>query len=239
MDIQYFNLIASQLGFKEKDKVKPIPFPIQTIEEVQGLAQRYQKEGSRFLLTWLYLTGQRINEALRLKRSDVSKQLIKNQEFIVVNSITLKNKSQPRRSIPIPLFGKEKEMSEFVWKRIENLSLDSMIFARLSRTNAWNLLAVGSIKTMAIMPPDPTTKEQKLQEITLKIYPHYLRHCKATHMASIYGYDLYKLMQFFGWSTPTVATIYATLNWRTLAEGFIQMQRPFEATQDVSPPTSV
>lgn len=208
-------LLSKELQIKKK----PIPFPLETIKDIELIGKNYELENTKFLFYWLYLTGQRITEALKLKRKDVWFSTQEGKDFIVVSSITEKNKIQPRRVIPIPLFGEEKNMAEFVWQKIENLHATSPLFfaknKEMTRTNAWNYLAKQQIEVPAI---DPKTRE--IISYKMKIFPHYLRHCRASHVAMFYNYDIYRLMQFFGWSTPKTATVYATLNWKSLAEHF-------------------
>jgi site-specific recombinase XerD len=211
-------IMENQLSILSKEmrlKKKPIPFPIRSIEEVRYVAGLYKKERAKKLFLWLYLSGQRVSEALKLTRFDVSLQTLKGKEYIVVNSMTAKNKAQPRRSIPIPMFGDEKDFSELVWGGIEKKTEDVPLF-NVRRTNVWNLLS--KVKLEEHMAIDPKTKQ--VIEIDMKIYPHFLRHCRASHLAMFYGYSLYRLMQYFGWSSPGVASVYASMNWESLAKPF-------------------
>lgn len=212
---QQMHLVQKELG--DRQRKKPIPFPLPTIGYVVSVSRHYSNPQARFLFNWLYLTGQRISEALRVRRADITYEERGDAAYVVVNSITLKNRNQPRRVLPLPHYGAEKPMVQQVYERIEDLDYDERIFRDLNRKSAWYILQKQTVRIDAIMPNDNTMKE-----IEMAIYPHYLRHCRASHLAQYRGYDLYQLMQYFGWSSPNVATVYATLNWQSLAE---QMER--------------
>lgn len=212
-------MISKELGQRKK---KPIPFPLRNIQEVEFVGSRYHKEcptmseEREFQFLFGYLTGQRISETLQTSTFDVSVQEKEGKEFMVVSSITLKNRVQPRRSLPVPMFGDEKAMAEKCWEKVQSLPAGERLMGKLKRTNAWNRLSPVSVDVLAI---DPTSRS--VSPHTMKVHPHYLRHCRASHLAMFKGYDLFKLMQYFGWTTASVASIYAALNWQTLAEPFI------------------
>lgn len=194
-------------------RVKPMPQPVpySTIEDTVSL---YRRGYDRILFAWLYLSGQRISEALSLKRSDLSTKDLEGDEYIIADSITLKNPNQPRRRIPIPLKSFESKLALDVWTFFENLRPELRLFT-YSRQTSFNHLSEVSIRCDFMRDK---TKERF--EGNLAIYPHYLRHCRASHLTSEYGYDLRRLMQFFGWSSPYMPNLYTAVDWRDLARGF-------------------
>jgi len=203
-------IFRKELGGKKK----PFYFPIPTIQRVYLIGQEYRDNTSKFLFYWLYLTGQRITEALRTKRSDLEIVEEDGRKTIVVNSITLKNRVKPFRIIPIPVYGEEKEMSEFVLKKINKLKLREKLFD-FTRMTAWNYLSQITINIPAILP-----NRREIVNLDLKIYPHYLRHCRATHIAKKPNCTVSHLMQFFGWSRSNVANTYISFNWKDLSKLF-------------------
>lgn len=201
------NILRRNLGLKKK---KPIPYPAPSIEYMEQLGRTYENEYDRALFYLLYLGGQRITECLNTNKMAITTDSREGFEFIIINSITEKNRSQPRRTIPIPLYGKEKNMAEEVWRYIDRPG-GGQLFPGLSRTNAWHRLSKASMDNLAIDPMN------KIIEYKMKIFCHFQRHCRASHMVMFHGYDILKLMQYFGWSSPSVPTIYVMLDWVSLA----------------------
>jgi len=60
-----------------------------------------------------------------------------------------------------------------------------------------------------------TVREEKLIDFTIN--PHYLRHCRLTHLSEL-GFDISDLIAIAGWATPNTATIYVRKNWRRAAK---------------------
>lgn len=206
------HVIAKEMNLKKK----PIPFPLNDAKEIYELGQKYEDPRGRLLLYWLYLTGHRVTEALTTRRRDVTLQTKEGKNFMVVRTKTLKNRNQPLRFLPIPFDGNEKQIVDYVWSHIDHLSHDFLIFSNISRTNAWNITTKVDTPVLMINP-----KTRNVFERDMPLNPHYMRHCRASHLVMFDNYDIYKLMVFFGWQSATMATIYASLNWQTLAEPFL------------------
>lgn len=205
-------LLRKSLGIK--DRKKPIPYPTQSIEAEEYIGEQYKDPQDRALFYILYLGGQRISELLNTTRLSVSIETNEGFEHMIISSLTEKNRSQPRRIIPIPLYGKEKRMSEHVWKYINSIQGNNKLFD-ITRNSAWYRLSKVSLNNLAI------DKDNKIIEQETKIFCHYQRHCRASHMVMFYGYDIMKLMQLFGWSSPSVPNVYVMLNWESLAKPMI------------------
>ena len=203
-------IFRKELGGKKK----PFYFPITTIQKVYLIGQEYEENTPRFLFYWLYLTGQRITEALRTKKSDLEFVNENGKKTIVVNSITLKNRVKPFRIIPIPVYGEEEKMAKYVLKNIYHLKPKEKLF-NFTRMTAWNYLSQVTINIPAILP-----NNREIINLDLRIYPHYLRHCRATHIAKKPNCTVSHLMQFFGWSRSNVANTYISFNWRDLSKLF-------------------
>jgi integrase len=203
--------MAKELGLGKK---KDVPVPPH-FEKVAAISDLYSRADDRMLYLWLYLTGQRVSEALLVKREHILVREVEGNTYLVVDSTTLKNNDRPRRFIPIPFNGLEKDMVESVWAAVNTLKPEAKLFT-LTRQMARNHLARVAVENEFI---NRKTKER--YSAKMSIYPHYLRHCRATHMAEEYDYDLYRLMNFFGWKSPTMPNLYCAPGWRNLARGFI------------------
>ena len=44
-----------------------------------------------------------------------------------------------------------------------------------------------------------------------KIFPHYLRHLRATHLSTVFGFDHDRLVHYFGWTNSQSADYYVKL----------------------------
>lgn len=204
-------LLGKELGLKKK---KPIPLP-PNYEIIANLANKYTDPRDWLTYSWLYLTGQRISEALQTRREHVIYRENGGRPIFVVDSITLKNRSAPRRNIPVPLHGLEKDWATAVWESIKDLRPDVYIIP-FTRQQARNHLAKATFICEQIQPQ---TRERF--DAFMAMYPHFLRHCRATHLVAEHDFDNIMLMQHFGWASSTMPNVYAAANWRRLAKGFI------------------
>ena len=207
-----YDKIEKGLGF---GKAKPVPYPLPNISDVVELAERYVKPEARFLCCFLYLTGQRVSEFLETRRNDITMQSDQNHDVLVVNTLTEKNREYPRRTLPIVRAGVEKPMVDYVIDYLHGMDGKERI-CDLSRTNCWNVLASQGIEV------DCINQDKSRGKILLQVYPHFLRHCRASHLAMYHGFDIYKLMEFFGWRSPLTPSIYAKMNWKSLAAPMIK-----------------
>ena len=220
-------VIPMELTLQEFDQIQneyyalKDPFPkkakpeVISYEKLIDLANEYRKPQTKLLFVWLYLTGQRITEALELRRSNLTLATIKLKEFIAVDSISEKNRNRPRREILIPRFGYEKRMVDWVWKEIEPLEPIAKLFT-YTRQMAFNYLGKVQFTTQFM---DLRTKTRFTG--SKGVNPHYLRHCRATHLREKYYYDTLQLLTFFGWVNANMASVYVRPTRETLAGGFI------------------
>lgn len=193
---------------------KPIPEAV-TMDDIYTIGNNYKDPRDRTLFYFCYLTGARISEALGVKGSDLA--MIRSKklgDYLTVRLVTRKNKRIPFRDVPVPLKYKEGQMVNYIfgYKEIETLTENEKIFPHLSRTNAWNRLTKETVNVRAIYG------REILERHTHKINPHYLRHCRLTHLVQKYGFNGIQLMQFAGWSNTKPATVYVHLNWMDLAK---------------------
>ena len=223
-------------GGHAKHKIKPVPMTI-SLEKVWALGVGLKHPEYQALFFLLYLTGQRISEALGspgirtgIKYTDFSRP---NADFLVVRSYTEKNRLVPMRNIPIRLGGIEKNMSEIVMAFAEQRQNAKQIFSCTRQAACmyfryhlrFTVEAFGNIN-------DP--KNRKMIEIEYRLNPHYLRHCRITHLVELYDYDHYKLTYFAGWGSTSLASIYVHFNWRMLAKPMMESMQINE-TKELKP----
>lgn len=209
---------SSGINFKEIKK--PIAEPISQ-EEIFNLGRTVQDPQDRALIYFIYLTGGRINECLQVQCRDIRLKRIKLKsgrwvKGIAVDLLTLKRrKGIPRRTIFINPMGLDKEMFNVIEElRVSRHKMDTYLFrygdikSQKARKNAyWHVKAV-KYSIRGIAPPDG----KMVLMPDFGIHPHYLRHCRTTHLNAIYGYNDHELMLYFGWASTAMATRYTNLN---------------------------
>lgn len=196
---------------------KPIPEAL-TPGEISVLARKYTGR-DRALFYFLYLTGARIIEALNVRIQDVRKE---GNGIHTVRLTTVKNRRTRFRMIPILHHKIERPMLEYIlnyigkprWKKARGD--DSLVFPGLSKRNAWNRLAKETITLRAVMGT------RVIEKYTKKINPHYLRHCRLSHLVQYYGFNDTQLTRFAGWTNSEPAQIYVHLDWKDLARAMGQ-----------------
>jgi len=189
---------------------KPVPEAMR-MKDLVELGKRYSNPEDRALFYFCYLTGARISEALDVTPEDIHEHRSEELgEYLTVRLLTRKNRRAKIRDVPVPLQQAEKAMVSYVNKY--KGSGDGKIFTGLSRTNAWNRLSKVSISVRAIRG------KEILPEFTKGVNPHYLRHCRLTHLVQHYGFNELQLMRFAGWTNTKPAIVYVHLNWMDLAK---------------------
>ena len=187
-----------------------MPEPLE-MSEIYELGNSYPNVEDRALIYFLYLTGCRISEALVCRIKDLQERETKQfGKVLTVKLITLKNRRQRIRIIPVPMNRHEGPMLKFFQTFIKRMSQDKRIFS-LSRTAAWNHLARHELTTRAVHG------KEIMDKFTFKVHPHYMRHCRLTHMVTYYGFGETKLVRFAGWTNSKPAQVYVALNWDDLA----------------------
>lgn len=195
------------VGFDAK---KPVPEAI-SMEEILPLAHRYTDHEDHVLVQFLYMTGCRITEALNTRVRDISwGNHAKLGEVLNIKLITLKNRKNKIRIIPVPMRAPTKTMVSKLIEWTDILGPDALIFS-VSRNTAWNHLSKETITTRAIHG------KEIIDKYTFKNRPHYMRHCRLTHLVQNYGFDALRLMRYAGWTDTKPAQVYLQLNWMDLA----------------------
>jgi len=205
---------------EEIDRKKPIPFPI-SIDEIETLAQFYPSPYS-ILFRISYLYGSRIGEALGVRADDFKIETDNyGREVLTVRLMTEKNKKTPMRVLPAIISGEkltnfQKEEAVITKKVLEELPGEGerLVFPGISRQLAHYYFSKQAINIRALL-----LAEKKIIELeAFKLHPHYLRHCRLTHLVEEYAYDHIKLMQFAGWTDVRPASVYLQLDWHNLAD---------------------
>lgn len=199
----------------ELDVKKPVPEAL-AMQEILELGESYKNPGDKALFYFCYLTGARISEAL-----DVTGRDIKDHgDYLSVKLLTRKNRRVPFRDVPIPTKQKEKAMVSYIHSYVGG-DMDAKLFPGLTRNNAWFRLSRRSVTIRAVKLG---AGRKIIDNYRKKINPHYLRHCRLTHLVQHYGYNEIQLMRFAGWTNTSPAIVYVHLNWMDLARVMSQTE---------------
>ena len=209
---------------KPREIIKPIPETV-SIEEIYELGGSLESN-DRLLFYILYITAARISEALKIRKRDIESEQL-NDDFVVKFKVfTHKNRFHPIRNIPIIVFKDdnitkehqriEKKMIEFIFSMIEKIEPDNRIF-NLSRRNAYNRLN----RNLKIIVR-ATYKNDVIDYHEHKLNPHYLRHCRLTHLRELYGFDDLALKQVAGWTNTAPCNRYVHTGYRDLIKEMLK-----------------
>jgi integrase len=190
---------------------KPVAYTI-SIEEILQLGKQINDPELKTLYYLLYLSGARVSEALNMKVKDIQFSYNNDIRLAVFSILTEKNKQHPIREVPVIIKGYEKEMMETIELYISNKLMGEKIF-NISRNNAWNKMA--RILTTIVRANDKKNN-RIIESFEKRINPHYLRHCRLTHLRREYGFDAINLMQYAGWSSVQPAQTYLHLGYKDL-----------------------
>lgn len=217
---------------KKTKRMKPVYHPVEfrkieeTFENGRHLGRKIQ---TKFAI--LYLTGARVSEIATLRKRDFSYSTDKlGRETLVVKIPTLKNRNERFRYIPLVNEKPYKNMVGEIENYLDHLDSYEKIFSTYHRrTIARHLEKFDLFETEADFPKglnklsgveilefDKSDPTRKL--VRRKWFPHYLRHCRLTHLVQMHHADATRLMFWAGWTDTRLARIYIHLDWSNLAE---------------------
>jgi len=217
MDIpldRYFQKRDGEFGHKPRerrtiiDPVRPIYYS-QSHENIYKQGMTIKNDIARALYFFIYLTGCRINEATDFTPSKMA---------VLPNGIKIRTKTEKARiairktrEVFIPLGKNSKCLENEMWNEVKSYiqNLDSGDYAFRKWKNMSNFMARNhKLETDAMIKENKGYVERRIKK---NMHPHYLRHCRATHLTEIYGFNDTALCHFFGWANRNMASRYAKL----------------------------
>jgi len=203
-------------------RVKPIPMaidPDKLLKEINKINKSdYRNRWDLAVFTsFMYLTGARVTEAINVKRKHLE---IRNNNLFVVNLKTLKSRVYPIRQLPIAPVKTDKPFFEILSTYLEENSFqeDDFLFPFQSRFKVFYRLR--KIMIPKLLQLDPNKKAWIEEDFHL--HPHYLRHCRLSHLASIFDFNEIQLMKFAGWSSTKPTIFYIKLSYSDILKKMIQ-----------------
>jgi len=213
-----------------KANKKPVPMPISSTQILQKIKYNDALEPHQKTALYLtYLTGARATEAISIKASDFQTQ---DNQIIVLVKTQKKRRGEPYRYLPLRSSNHaEQEMLVNITRHTNTLiaaEQDNTALIPYCRSTLWNWARRVDITTKAI-----NQRARKIiDDYPFKMYPHYLRHCRASHLVNNYGFDAFALQQYMGWSDIEMAKIYVSLDWKRGSKLLMELsQPPYSSTQ--------
>lgn len=190
---------------------RPKLFPVQP-NIIYDIGQGIEDPLAKALFFFLYLTGCRINEATRFQVN----HLRYDDNFATVKIYRLKQRAHDRSTLDeliIPIKGglcNEAKM----WSVVSRFLSDCQNFEYAFRPikNMSEYLARRVRITADAEFYNPTTNNWATHDpINKRLNPHWLRHCRASHLAEYYDLSERQLMSYFGWKRADMASTYVKL----------------------------
>lgn len=169
-----------------------------------------------------FLTGGRRNEVLNIRKMDLTREIFKTEdgkehEIIIFNMINEKSKTVTEKKIPIirGLNTAEDYMLDFILEKAKEKQPQDFL---ISLNNKHYTLINHYIKDIKVTCRyrDPSWPIRKEVWIKFGMFPHYLRHLRASDLA---GLGIH-LVNWMGWSRydARLHEIYVRRDWKKLAQ---------------------
>lgn len=171
----------------------PENFDYKTIKnEITLIPNKYTKQ----IVCLLYASGARVSELVQIKKSDVNKETIKGQEYLLIRHKVLKKRDKVAYT-QAPVLLSESWLVNPIISLVKECDGDILV------------------------PLHRATIYKKVVAAT-GFNPHGFRKLRATHLSKYHGFREGQLVKFFGWSDFRPASVYVRANLEDLAYGDVE-----------------
>lgn len=163
---------------------------VPSAEEIRGKIASASTPKNRFILAVMYLTGARVSEIKGLHYDKIWRETIQGKDCFVFKLANLKNKKVKEKYIPV-VIEEEPELCQLIKSYYDSTTTDIII--------------PGS--------------HQRLYQISMEelgYNPHFLRHCRLTHLTVNKKFTELQLTKWAGWTDARPATTYVSMDYTNL-----------------------
>lgn len=193
---------------------KPIPKPATyaMIKKIYTELPDDYRGKKLFLL--LYATGGRVSEVLNIRPRDIVFDIDPDfGKYISFSILTEKNRSVANPMRTVFLYEKlEPWYYTAVRTGLEKYGNDELILGFLNRKTAYHWIRKINFGSTEMIRFKPNGSKEIIIDRNMRGYPHYLRHCRLTHLKQKFHFDEYDLMDYAGWSSVVPGKNYVRTN---------------------------
>jgi len=169
-----------------------------SLPEMREFIFSIKNRRDRALVSFLYWTGRRISEALSVTISDIKKtKTAKGEDIVLVTCMILKKRKYFKRKKDGKMVEKKPLFIKTPFPYSDDIAKIYIDYYEQIKKR---------YKTGKIFVITPERAWQIIKEINPKIKPHWFRHNRATHLASVMSAP--ELTAYFGWSDIKIAMRY-------------------------------
>ena len=160
-----------------------------TLQQLDIIISACESQRDKALIAWLYATGARVSEIVRVfKKSDV--KIV--DDYVTATVKTEKNRKLPFRVLYLPAHDKYVKLAL------------NYILSVPDEQPVWNYSRQYVFKLFKLLG----------YRVGIKLHPHLLRHTRLTHLVLMANMNEFELIKWAGWSDIKPAKTYVSLNNR-------------------------
>ena len=193
-----------------------------SISDVYNLGQEIEDKELQAFYYMLYLSAGRVSEVLQIQHSDIQDRNYHGHKVKEIHLVNEKNKKKNLKTVIIPVDNEyEQKMWAYIQPYYEHSYENQPLFPNLniksiSRNQIYNLLSKYTFKNLKVINP----VNRHYYQVDLKLYPHFMRHCRLTDLVKIYQMNPEQLKSVAGWSSVSVSASYVSLNGNDVIDSF-------------------
>ena len=170
----------------------------------------------------LYLSAGRVSEVLQIQHSDIQDRTYHGHHVKEIHLVNEKNKKKNLKTVIIPIDNEyEQKMWTYIQPYYEHSYENQPLFPNLniksiSRNQIYNLLSKYKFKNLKTINPN----NRRYYQVDLILFPHFIRHCRLSHLVILYNMSPEQLKSIAGWSSVNVSSSYVSLNGNSFVDNF-------------------
>jgi integrase len=216
--------VQTRYYFPKKGQPQPVSY-----ERMMDVYHSLRDNRGKMFFLAGYLTGGRVSEVLKLRKMDVKEGLdLKYGKYLQFTLLTEKKRKHIQVSDTRELrvfWGKESELCEDFWQFCQLFGSDELIFGKMDRFSAWrylNRIDFGQVKIKVMI----AKKIEFIVREHFQGFPHFLRHCRLSHLGARFKFKDRYIMFWAGWASMQMTKTYVHTEVEELGDVFFGGQEP-------------